>query len=312
MATAAMPDRAPLPHLGPCIGNALDLWSAAHPPKMPTAMPSLICPLCHTPLLQERPSWHCQNGHSFDVARESYVNLLPVQHRRSLHPGDEDQALQARRRWLDAGHYAALRTAVIEMMRDTQATSWVDIGCCEGYYTAAMGTLCPDLSGVDIAKTAVRMAAKRYPGITWLVASAARLPWPDASLQGASSLFAPLPEAELRRILRPGAYLIHAAANDRHLYELRSALFDEVRAHEPQRHLTPLLDDFDIEQSLHIEAELTLTPHDLQDLIAMTPYAWAATPERLQALRTCPGLTTRMSVQLSRLRRHNEPIAGEL
>ena len=279
---------------------------------MPTAMPSLICPLCHTPLLQAKPSWLCQNGHSFDVARESYVNLLPVQHRRSLHPGDEDQALRARRRWLDAGHYAALRTALVEMIRDTQATSWVDIGCGEGYYTAAMGTLCPDLSGVDIAKTAVRMAAKRYPGITWLVASAARLPWPDASLEGASSLFAPLPEAELRRILRPGAYLIHAAANDRHLYELRSALFDAVRAHEPQRHLTPLLDDFDIEQSLHIETELDLTPSDLQDLIAMTPYAWAVSHERREALRARPGLTTRMSVQLSRLRRHDKPIPGEL
>ena len=34
-------------------------------------------------------------GHSFDVAREGYVNLLPVQHKNSREPGDAEESLKS-------------------------------------------------------------------------------------------------------------------------------------------------------------------------------------------------------------------------
>ena len=43
---------------------------------------SLICPLCHSPLTFNARSWSCENRHQFDQAKEGYVNLLPVQHKR--------------------------------------------------------------------------------------------------------------------------------------------------------------------------------------------------------------------------------------
>ena len=49
---------------------------------------SFSCPLCHQPLTQANNSFVCPGRHQFDVAKEGYVNLLPVQHKRSRDPGD--------------------------------------------------------------------------------------------------------------------------------------------------------------------------------------------------------------------------------
>lgn len=73
------------------------------------------------------------------MAKEGYVNLLPVQHKRSRDPGDSAEMMQARRAFLDAGHYLPLRETVAQMLDDMlpdSASAMLDIGCGEGYYTA--------------------------------------------------------------------------------------------------------------------------------------------------------------------------------
>ena len=62
---------------------------------------SFSCPLCHQPLTQANNSFVCPGRHQFDVAKEGYVNLLPVQHKRSRDPGDSAEMMQARRAFLD-------------------------------------------------------------------------------------------------------------------------------------------------------------------------------------------------------------------
>lgn len=37
------------------------------------------CPLCAQPLAEEGNCLRCAAGHSFDIARQGYVNLLNVQ-----------------------------------------------------------------------------------------------------------------------------------------------------------------------------------------------------------------------------------------
>lgn len=78
---------------------------------------SFTCPLCHQPLTQINNSVICPQRHQFDVAKEGYINLLPVQHKRSRDPGDSAEMMQARRAFLDAGHYQPLRDAVINLLR---------------------------------------------------------------------------------------------------------------------------------------------------------------------------------------------------
>lgn len=133
----------------------------------------LICPLCHHPLLQENRSWRCEHGHQFDQAKEGYINLLPVQHKASREPGDSAEMMQARRLFLQAGHYQPLRERVVTLLKDAQPspTAVLDIGCGEGYYTARLKSPGCRTYGLDIAKNAIRLAAKRYPDVQFCVAS---------------------------------------------------------------------------------------------------------------------------------------------
>ena len=88
-------------------------------PELPTRL-TLACPLCRAPLVRAPKTWACPERHSFDVAREGYVNLLPVQHKKSLSPGDTAESVAARRRFLAAGHYQPLRDAVATLLRGLQ------------------------------------------------------------------------------------------------------------------------------------------------------------------------------------------------
>ena len=47
-----------------------------------------ICPICKKSLTLKSKSYRCENNHSFDEAKEGYVNLLPVQYKHSKDPGD--------------------------------------------------------------------------------------------------------------------------------------------------------------------------------------------------------------------------------
>ncbi|HEY9544710.1 MAG TPA: methyltransferase domain-containing protein, partial [Solimonas sp.] len=164
-------------------------------------MAHIICPLCRLPLQCDAKTWHCENRHSFDVAREGYVNLLPVQHKNSRDPGDDPKMVQARRDFLQAGHYQPLRDAVLQLLAPLNAQSLLDIGCGEGWYTGAFPQIANEVIGLDIARPAIRLAAKRYPDITWLVGSGALLPLADSSIDIVSNMFTQLHVAEMQRVL---------------------------------------------------------------------------------------------------------------
>lgn len=240
----------------------------------------VICPLCRTALQTHDKTWLCLNGHAFDVSREGYVNLLPVQHKKSLSPGDTADSVAARRRFLGAGHYQPLRDAVALVLRDLSAQRLLDLGCGEGYYTEAMRGEVPLVCGLDIAKPAIQLAARQQKQVTWLVGSAALLPFADASLDVVSSLFSPLPVAEMHRVLRPNGHVLMVTPAPDHLWQVRQGLFEAVRAHEPDKFLQAFHDDFVLVSRQRVEAPLTLSQAALKDLLAMTPYAWKATAER--------------------------------
>lgn len=273
-------------------------------------MPRFICPLCHTPLHTDPRSWRCAQHHCFDVARDGHVNLLPVQHRKSRRPGDPPRMVLARREFLLAGHFAALRDAVAaelcsilppkdQPLAPGGPSCVLDIGCGEGYYTSALMDASREVVGVDIAKPAIEAAARRQRGITWVVAGSARLPLEDRSVDAVTSLFAPLPLKEIVRVSRPGASLVVALAGAGHLAELRAALFDELREHDPGRTLLPLLASHEQQRSREIVVSLQLDQQDIGRLLDMTPYAWRAKPERVAALRERSGLQVTAVFSLS-------------
>ena len=244
----------------------------------------LMCPVCRQVLQLHDRTWRCANNHSYDVAKQGYVNLHVVQHKHSKNPGDTAASVQARRAFLSAGHYAPLQQAVVQKIRTLRIENLLDIGCGEGYYTAAMQGEVLQCVGVDIAKNAVQVAAKLNPAVTWVVGTGATLPVLEHCIDLCSSLFSPIPQQEILRVLKPQGYLLVVTPAPEHLLAMRQALFEEVKPHEPEKFIAQLQDDFDLVDASVVETPLQLNQSDLNHLIAMTPYAYKAKAERRQAL----------------------------
>ena len=179
----------------------------------------LICPLCGEQLNRQERTFLCPKGHSFDVARQGYVNLLTVQQKHSLAPGDTRQQVLSRRAFLEAGYYAPIAQALVDAAKQYGAAGPIlDVGCGEGYYSARLSqALGLSLTGLDISKEAVRCAAAKYKDAQWLCATAAHIPVADHTAGLLTSLFAlTLPE-EFHRVLKPGGLYFQVLAAEDHL-----------------------------------------------------------------------------------------------
>jgi 23S rRNA (guanine745-N1)-methyltransferase len=181
-------------------------------------------------LEREERRLYCPRGHSFDVARSGYINLLQPQDRRSSQPGDTTEAVAARRRLHDRGVTQPLLHAIEQVMAASPGDIVLDAGCGDGFY---LGTLARttgfDAHGVDIAIRAVDAAAKRYPECEWVVANADRfMPYADRSFSKVLSITARMNASEFRRVLRDGGHLLVAIPSPEDLIELRGAGRDRV------------------------------------------------------------------------------------
>ena len=243
------------------------------------------CPVCGEPLYKEINSLVCPNRHSFDIARQGYVNLLTVQQKHSLDPGDTRQQVLARREFLEAGYYAPISDALNRAALDHRAQGEIlDIGCGEGYYSArlaaAMGA---PLTGLDISKEAVRCAAAKYKACAWLCSTAAHIPVPDGSAGTLTSLFALTLPGEFRRVLREGGIFLQVLAAEDHLLGLKSIIYEELTHKE--KNITPLLPGFELLESREIKFPFTVEGAQIGHLLSMTPHLFRigkAGAQRLQ------------------------------
>jgi 23S rRNA (guanine745-N1)-methyltransferase len=192
----------------------------------------LLCPVrdCHMALAREARRAFCPRGHSFDVARSGYLNLLQPQERRSRQPGDTTSAIAGRRRLHDSGVTQPLLLAIAEIAAASPNDTILDAGCGEGFY---LGTLARqagcEAHGVDISIPAVDAAARRYPECEWIVANADRfLPYAERSFSVLLSITARMNAGEFRRVLRDDGRLLVALPAPEDLVELRGAGRDRV------------------------------------------------------------------------------------
>jgi 23S rRNA (guanine745-N1)-methyltransferase len=192
----------------------------------------LLCPVrnCRLALVRDDRRLHCSRGHSFDVARSGYINLLQPQERRSKQPGDTVDALAARRRLHECGATGPLLHAIAETLSGSPDDVVLDAGCGDGFY---LGTLARQTGfrahGVDISVPAIEAAARRYPGCEWIVANADRfVPYADGSFSAILSITARMNAEEFRRVLRPDGRLLVALPAPEDLIELRGEGRDRV------------------------------------------------------------------------------------
>jgi 23S rRNA (guanine745-N1)-methyltransferase len=185
----------------------------------------LLCPVrdCHEPLERQQQRLVCPRGHSFDIARSGYSNLLQPQERRSKRPGDTAEAVTARRRLHDRGVTEPLLRAIAEIIAPSKDDIVLDAGCGDGFYLGSLAREVGfDAHGVDISIPAVDAAARRYPECEWIVANADRfVPYGDRSFSIVLSITARMNPGEFRRILRDDGRLLVALPAPDDLAELR-------------------------------------------------------------------------------------------
>jgi len=251
----------------------------------------LQCPVCQNVLLNSADGYQCTNNHTFDVAREGYVNLLLAHKKHSKQPGDSPEMIQSRRRFLDLGLYDGISDGInnavaraLTAAEKGKAFSILDAGCGEGFYlkrlkeSLALGGGNPipvDYYGIDISKFGVRLATKRDRTMDWFVASIAELPFASSSLDIVLSIFSPANVAEFARVLGPNGGFAIASPGPRHLNGLREIIYPSAREHAPSTMFEQAKGLFSLFHEARIHYPIDLRSNGaIMDLLAMTPYFW--------------------------------------
>ena len=271
--------------------------------------PSLwTCPICSARLSRDPGSYICPNGHRYDRAREGYVHLLPANRKYAKNPGDDQEMVRARNRFLARGYYASLRQALCQLALEYAKANIIllDSGCGEGYYTAGLwesltkAGFHPHLAGVDLSKASVRLAAKQVPQGEFAVASVYHLPLGEGTVDLLLNCFSPLALEEFYRVLRPGGVFLYVVPAARHLWELKQVLYEHPYLNREEETPYP---GFTYQKIIPVEQMLNVTREDLADLFRMTPYYWKTPKAGAERLAGLEGLRVQASFRIHIFRR---------
>lgn len=260
---------------------------------------NLSCPIDLAPLDRHERSLICPHGHTYDLAKSGYVNLLPVQNKRSKDPGDSKEMVAARQAFLNQQHYFPIVERILSSWPEDNLCAdlrILDAGCGEGYYLHEIGRLLTtqgivtDRVGLDISKWAVTAASKRDKDVSWLVASNARLPMPNERFDAVLCLFGFPVFAEFSRVLSENGVLLLVESGEDHLIELRKILYPAIHEYKPT--FTAELEDFEIIREVSERFSFTLdTQVKIQQLLSMTPHMHKASYDGRESLKQYDSLT---------------------
>ena len=273
----------------------------------------IICPYCQNQLLAtSNKNYACELNHSFDVSKEGYINLLPVNQKKSKSPGDNEMMISARRNFLELGFYDPLIEHIKTIIKEDFTFNnnhfvALDAGCGEGYYSERVMNKIPGVTsqivGTDISKYAVKNAAKKYKDNFYFVSSVFNLPVATEGIDLILSIFSPLQPEEFKRILTKDGYVIVVSPGENHLKELAELIYDNFREHENNviEKMTPSL-----EYQTTKKATFTIHITDVESLLIllkMTPYYWSTSKENLAKIESCNDINITCDFNISIFKR---------
>ena len=257
---------------------------------------NLACPIDGDGLETSDKQLICKNGHTFDLARQGYINLLPVQHKRSKQPGDSKAMVLARRRFLDTAIYQPiaerLSETVYTQVCDKNEVCLLDAGCGEGYYfdflykSLAMkqGTNVLSFIGLDISKDAIIQSTKRNKQISWIVGTNRQPPLLDESVDIIICLFGFFSADGFNRVLKPGGRIILVDPGSGHLKELREIIYPEINKTDTIETSSDIKSNFQQIDSEKLQYKTKISDNALiNDLLIMTPHFYRASKEGREA-----------------------------
>lgn len=244
-------------------------------------VPASVVPICTVracgeALRLDAGALVCGRGHSFNIARSGYINLLQPQDKKSKNPGDSKEAVDARRRLLDGGLGAPLLTALVEVVGETPpaaGTAALDVGAGDGTFLDAIAKrFSLEGWGVDLSTPAMELAAKRHRDRHWLVANADRhLPFADGVFALVLSITARRNAPEFRRVLAPGGRLVVVIPAEDDLAELREAVLGEaVNRDRREKLFADFAESFELVHERDVRHVRHYAAAGLADLLATT------------------------------------------
>ena len=259
----------------------------------------LICHVCGKPLIKDGNRYCCQQGHSYDIAKEGYVNLLRTSKSGDL-MGDDKLSARSRRDFLNKGYYSILKDELCRIFADKQGNV-LDICCGEGYYTSALGNN-PNLNvfGFDLSREMVRLAAKRGFG-TYFVANMASIPVAQGSMDYSIHLFAPFQERSFANVLKSGGSLFTVVPGRYHLWELKQVLYENPYENDEKLPVTEKL----VMVSAHkVRGKILLADReDIQAVFRMTPYYFRTSEKDKEKLLSLDKLETQIEFVIGEYRK---------
>jgi 23S rRNA (guanine745-N1)-methyltransferase len=277
-------------------------------PALADALTALRCPVCGGPLAGQGNALRCARGHSFDIARQGYVNLDTGGGR--PHQADTTAMVAARDRFLGGGHYAPVADAVTRLAQAAAGPGIVlDLAGGTGYYLAAVLTARPGRAGIclDLSKPALRRAARAHPRAVAVGSDVwRRFPLADGSAAIVLSVFGPRHLAETIRVLGPAGVFLLVTPGPRHLAELVGAVgLLSVDTAKPQR-VAAATAGLGQVAGEDLTYPLRLGHAAVHDLVSMGPSAHHISPaqlaERIVALANPLTVTVSVTVAAYRAR----------
>ena len=223
---------------------------------------NILCPKCKSILFKQENTYKCINNHSYDIAKEGYLNLNM---HKSQNTGDNQQMIKARTNFLNKGYYDFLKEKVNTLLDEKD--SLIDLACGEGYYTSYFK--CNDKIGIDLSKTGLKHASKNDKKTIYLLNSIFHNPLEDKCADKIITIFAPIAKEEILRLLKDDGSFILVKPDINHLYELKKVIYDNPYLNEVEN---IEIEGMYISDSIHIDSKVLVEKEDLNNLFMMTPY----------------------------------------
>lgn len=257
---------------------------------------NIACPIDGNKLTQQEKQFICDDGHAFDIARQGYVNLLPVQHKRSKQPGDSKAMVLARAHFLDTGIYQPIASMLTELvsaqLSDDSDSCILDAGCGEGYYFYYLmdyfskDSQSNNLSfiGLDISKDAIIQATKRNKQTSWIVGTNRQPPVIEESIDIILCMFGFVSIDAFKKVLKPGGKIIMVDPGSDHLKELREIIYSEVKTAKKSDSTLLEYPEFSLVETKSLRFEKSVDDNEqINNLLLMTPHFYRASKQGKEA-----------------------------
>lgn len=250
------------------------------------------CPLCESEMrVVDLSSLSCSNNHTFDFAKQGYVNLLTQQSNSQY----SKELFEARQKIInDTDLYREMHRTISTVIKENLDPSKapflvVDLGCGEGsHLQRIIDEIESDVItgvGLDIAKEGIVAAAKSYENPIWLVGDLAKSPLADHSFHVILNILSPSNYKEFKRMVVQEGLVIKVVPGAHYLKELREALFENNDKKEYKNDETVSLfkEHFKLIHNSKLNYTKILKKEELHHLVRMTPLSWSREKARVEA-----------------------------